>query len=104
MSKKYKYRERFTFDGKVYSVYGNTQREVIEKKANKLRDLEEGKVTASYGSFQHTNDCKYLYTRGQLSNPGGRRQDQCFFCRPEIFPVKRKSGSVFKRVATWVAT
>lgn len=45
MSKKYKYRERFTFDGKVYSVYGNTQREVIEKKANKLRDLEEGRVT-----------------------------------------------------------
>ena len=45
MSKKYKYRERFTFDGKVYSVYGNTQREVIEKKTNKLRDLEEGKVS-----------------------------------------------------------
>ncbi len=38
MSKKYKYHERFTFDGKVYSVYGNTQREVIEKKANKLGD------------------------------------------------------------------
>lgn len=45
MSKEYKYRERFRYDGKRYVVYGNSEREVIEKKANKIRDLEEGKVT-----------------------------------------------------------
>ncbi len=45
MPKKYEYRERFRYDGKRYVVYGNSEREVIEKKANKIRDLEEGKVT-----------------------------------------------------------
>lgn len=42
--KEYKYRKRFTFDGKRYAVYGDTLEEVIEKKTNKLRDLKEGKV------------------------------------------------------------
>lgn len=43
--KRYAYRTEFTFDGKKYTIYANTERELIEKKTNKLRDLKEGKVT-----------------------------------------------------------
>jgi len=42
--KEYKYRKTFTFEGKRYVVRGNTQEEVIEKKALKLRDLEESRI------------------------------------------------------------
>jgi len=44
MPKKYKYTKSFTFDGKRHFVHGNTLEEVIEKKTNKLRDLENGRV------------------------------------------------------------
>ena len=44
---KYKYRKFFTFEGKRYSVYGNTMEEVYSKKAIKLRDLQDGKVEIS---------------------------------------------------------
>ena len=37
----------FTFDGKRYYVYANSEVEAEVKKAMKLRDLEEGKVTIS---------------------------------------------------------
>jgi len=42
--KKYKYTKSFTYEGKRYFVRGNSIQEVIEKKAIKLRDLQEGKV------------------------------------------------------------
>lgn len=45
--KKYKYTKSFTFDGKVYRVYADTLEEVIEKKALRLRDLEEKRVIVS---------------------------------------------------------
>jgi len=43
--KEYKFYKQFRFEGKRYKVYGNTLEEVIEKKALKLKDLREGKVT-----------------------------------------------------------
>lgn len=42
---KYEYEKTFTFDGKRYHVYGHSEAEVIEKRALKLRDLSEGKIT-----------------------------------------------------------
>ena len=42
--RKYKYKRTFTFDDKRYWVYADTQAELYTKMANKLRDLEEGKV------------------------------------------------------------
>lgn len=42
--KKYKYTRVLTFEGKKYYIRGDTLEEVIEKKALKLRDLEEGRV------------------------------------------------------------
>lgn len=47
MSKQYKYTKYFTFDGKRYVVRADTMEELYTKKANKIRDLEEGKVTIS---------------------------------------------------------
>lgn len=44
MPKKYRHRKTFTVDGRRYSVYGETETEVIEKAALKRRDLEEGRV------------------------------------------------------------
>lgn len=44
MSKKYKHRKTFTFDGQRYEVAADTLENLYAKKANKLRDLEEGKV------------------------------------------------------------
>ena len=45
--KKYAYSKQFRYEGKRYSVYGDSLEEVIEKKALKLKDLREGKVTLS---------------------------------------------------------
>ena len=45
MSKKYT--KDFTFDGKRYKVRGNSEQEAIIKMANKIRDLEEGRVVVS---------------------------------------------------------
>lgn len=42
--KEYKYKKTFTFEGKRYKVYGDTLEEVIQKKALKIRDLEEARV------------------------------------------------------------
>ncbi len=44
MAKKYEFRTTFTFDGKRYAVRANSEKELIEKKTEKLRDLREGKV------------------------------------------------------------
>lgn len=41
----YKYRTSFTFAGKRYWVKANTKEELYTKKALRLRDLEEGRVT-----------------------------------------------------------
>lgn len=45
MPKKYKFEKTFTFDGKRYRVRADSEFELIQKYTNKVRDLEEGKVT-----------------------------------------------------------
>lgn len=45
--KKYDHVKSFTFDGKRYKVRGDSEKDVIIKMANKIRDLEEGKVVVS---------------------------------------------------------
>lgn len=45
--KKYKYRKTFTFEGKRYNAYGNTEREALTRMIQKKADLESGKVTVS---------------------------------------------------------
>lgn len=47
MPKKYKHRKSFTFEGKRYSVWGDSIEELYTKLANKKRDLEEGKTALS---------------------------------------------------------
>lgn len=42
MPKKYKCRKSFSFEGKRYYVYGDTQKEVYEKMARRKMELEEG--------------------------------------------------------------
>lgn len=42
--KKYKFRKTFTFDGKRYEAYGNTEKEALMNMFSKKRDLEEGRV------------------------------------------------------------
>ena len=41
--KKYKYRKTFTYEGKRYSVYGDTMPQVYEKMGKKMAELESGK-------------------------------------------------------------
>ena len=43
----YKYRTSFTFEGKRYWVKANTKEELYSKKALRLRDLEEGRISIS---------------------------------------------------------
>ena len=45
--KKYKIRKTFTFDGKRYEAYGDTEKEALLKMFEKKKALEEGKVTVS---------------------------------------------------------
>lgn len=47
MPKKYKYTKYFTCDGHRYVVRADSMEELYEKKANKIRDLVEGKVILS---------------------------------------------------------
>ena len=51
MAKKYKYQKYFTHDGIQYKVRGNTLEEVYEKKALKMRNLEEGRIIISRDMF-----------------------------------------------------
>lgn len=44
MSKKYKIKKTFTFEGKKYQVYGDTLDEVYEKKQKRLLELKEGRI------------------------------------------------------------
>ena len=39
MSKKYKIKKTFTFEGKKYQIYGDTLDEVYEKKQKRLAEL-----------------------------------------------------------------
>lgn len=43
MAKEFNYRKTFTFEGKRYSVYADTEVEAEVKKALKLKELEEGR-------------------------------------------------------------
>lgn len=45
MPKKYKFEKTFTFEGKRYRVRADSEFELIQKYTNKVRDLEEGKIT-----------------------------------------------------------
>lgn len=45
--KKYKYTRTFTYEGHRYYIRANTLQEIGEKKAMKLRDLQDGKVVVS---------------------------------------------------------
>lgn len=45
--KKYKIRKTFTFDGKRYSAYGDSEKEALLKMFEKKKALEEGRVTVS---------------------------------------------------------
>ena len=46
-NKKYKYvREYFTFDGVAYETWGKTREEAIEKKLNRIRELEAGRMNS----------------------------------------------------------
>lgn len=63
MAKKYKVTKAFTHDGKRYYIHADTEKEAIMKMANKLRDLEEGKVTinSSMTVKDWTNTCIESY-------------------------------------------
>ena len=45
--KEYKIRKTFTYEGKRYNAYGNTEKEAILRMIEKKKALEEGKVTVS---------------------------------------------------------
>ena len=45
MPKKYKFEKTFTFEGKRYRVRADSEFTLIQKYTNKVRDLEEGKIT-----------------------------------------------------------
>ena len=47
MPKEYKYRKTFSFEGKRYEAKADTQAELYMRMANRIRDLEDGKVTVS---------------------------------------------------------
>lgn len=47
MAKKYLYRKTFTFEGKRYNAYGNTEKEALLRMFEKKKALEEGRITTS---------------------------------------------------------
>ena len=65
--KKYKYRKRFTYMGRQYSVYADSEMELGQRYAEKLRDLEEGVVVLSGNTSLNTwaLRCIDTYKTGQ---------------------------------------
>ena len=53
MPKKYKYTSSFTYEGRRYYIHADTKADLAVRKAMKLRDLEEGRVTVT-GSMSVT--------------------------------------------------
>lgn len=62
--KEYKHRIRFTYNGKRYSVYGDTLKEVYEKKANKLLALKEEPSGSDMTLSMWSEKCFPLYKVG----------------------------------------
>lgn len=60
-------RKTFTYEGKRYTVRGKTEKEAIMKMANKIRDLEDGKVVVSGDMTVRawTEKCIETYKTGQ---------------------------------------
>ena len=63
MPKQYKYTKSFTFEGKRYVVRDDTEKDAIIKMANRLRDLEEGKVTINNSMTVIQWDCYHCRHR-----------------------------------------
>lgn len=63
MAKKEKYRTTFSFDGKRYDITANSKDELLKKKYNRLRDLEEGKITicSTMPLSKWTEQCLTIY-------------------------------------------
>lgn len=75
-------RKTFTFEGKRYTVRGKTEKEAIMKMANKLRDLEEGKVVVSGNMTVRdwTNKCIETYKVGQSAETRSRYVSRINHC------------------------
>lgn len=67
MPKKYKVTKSFTYEKKRYYVHADTEKDAIMKMANKLRDLEEGRVTVNGNMLvkDWTKQCIETYKTGQ---------------------------------------
>ena len=64
--KKYKYRKRFTYEHKTYSVYADTLEELGEKKANKLAQLKtQQKRESDISVREWTEKCIETYKTNQ---------------------------------------
>jgi len=63
----YKYRKRFTYQGKTYNIYANSELELGKKYAEKLRDLEDGIMTINGNTLlsKWAIKCVEVYKTGQ---------------------------------------
>lgn len=62
----YKYRKRFTYNGKRYAVYANTQKELMEKEVRKRMELENEPVIDSSMTLRDwAYQCVETYKTGQ---------------------------------------
>jgi integrase len=67
MPKKYKYTSSFTYEGRRYYIHADTKADLAVRKAMKLRDLEEGKVTITGNTTVETwaLECVRTYKTNQ---------------------------------------
>ena len=72
MPKKYKYRTTFTVDGKRYSVYADTKKELIEKEIRKK--IEIGLPVCRYlQNRSERNHSKEVHQPNESLHPGADR-------------------------------
>lgn len=103
MAKKYKHTKSFTFDGKKYYVRGDSLKEVYEKKAKKLHDLETGRIVydSSIPFEIWARNCIDTYKAG-IKDEGRNamiyRMNSCVF--PEIghYPIKHIKPLQLQRI------
>lgn len=66
MPKKYKYKTSFTFEGKRYQIYADTQKELYKKEERKRLALENGRILVS--SNMLLKDWYVMYVDSYKSN------------------------------------
>lgn len=88
-----RYQSTFTYEGKRYSVYGSSQKEILEKKVKKMQELQSGELdhvnptlNDYYDEFEHLNR--------QKVKPSTIRSQRTWFNACAMVPIMKNGTTL----------